>query len=215
MNTEQNQPSVFAVASDAEWNFGDCPDEQLHWCDVYEHARDNELVVATVDHYRASGRWVSSGIFPDHWNNLLGKMLVDAFREFPAVPFMSVDAETRAARCRKLDQVRRQIHVQVCKDGSVYHEGDLHLRIHPSASMSDVDRVVRPYLREKRGGQTPTHRLQYLTLARLFEQKGNWGSVIDQLEKGGSALADYDESQRSTARRKATTNIADVVSRVV
>ncbi len=215
MSSDQNQPSVFAVAPDAEWNFADCPDEQLHWCDVYEHARDNELVVATVDHYRASGRWVSSGIFTDHWNNLLGKMLVDAFREFPAVPFMAVDAETRAARCRKLDQVRRQILVQVCKGGSAYHEGDLLLRIHPKASMSDVDRVVRPYLREKRGGQTPAHRLQYLTLARLLEQRGNWGSVIDQLEKAGSSLADRDDSQCSTAKRKAATHIADVVSRVV
>lgn len=218
MSRDDNHPSVFADAYlDAEWQFEGCPPEQLHWLNFYEHGRENELLVAAVEYYRAKGLWETPGIFPDHCSNLLGKAFINAFPEFPRLPFLSLNAAERAARCQKLDGLRRQIHVHICEDGkSAPHLGGSFLvRIHPHANKEHLKKAIAARLRDQRGGQSPQDRLQNLALARLFRHFGGWGPVIRHLEKAGSNLVELDDTQRTHAKRKAKVAVETVLMRLV
>lgn len=218
MSRDDNHPSVFAEAyPDPEWHFEGCPPEQLHWLDFYEHGRDNELFVAVVEYYRAKGVWATPGIFPDHCASLLGKAFIDAFPEFPRLPFRSLHADERAARCLKLDRLRRQIHVHICESGKSARQvgGSFLVRIHPNADKNHVKKEIWKRLRDQRGGQAPEDRLQNLALARLFRHFGGWGAVLRHLEKAGSKLVELDDTRRTHAKGKAKVAVDTVLLRLV
>lgn len=218
MSRDHNYPSVFGdTYPDDEWQFVGCPPDQQHWLDVYEHGRDNELLVAAVECYRTKGLWETPGIFPDHCANLLGKAFIDAFPEFPRMPYNSLDAAERAARCHKLDRLRRQLHVHICEGGksAVHVGGSFLVRIHPNAKKSDVAKAIWKHLRDHRGGQAPEDRLKNLALTRLFRHFGGWAPAIGHLEKAGSNLVELDDTQRTHAKRKAGAAIDAVLMRLV
>lgn len=217
MNSDQNPPSVFAVASDSEWQFSNCPPDQLHVCDIYEHARENEAVVAMVALSRTRKMWASPGLFPDPSSALLGKALFEAFPEFPGRSFLDLDATVRAERCRRLNRIRQ--HIQVCiydDPGAHKHsEGTVLMRIHRRAPRAAVMKAIGKINQERQGPQRPDKNLQYLAMTRLYKKLGSWPSVLQHLDKLGDDLSSRNVEQCSKDKAKAISNIENVLRRIV
>lgn len=215
MNSEH--PHSSAPISELDWRFTDCPATQWHWCDIYEHARDNDLFVELAKWYRAGRPWISPGIFPDKSSAILGKAFIDGFPDFPRKSFLSLDSAVRREICQRLDKIRRHVHVGLYKDARLDgpSEGTVLLRIHHRAPRAAVLAAIDGIVRDERGCQLPSKRLQYLALLRLYNHFKRWGAVLNYLEKSNSELSELNESRCSKAKAKATYNIDRMVQRVV
>jgi len=97
-----------------DWNFSSCPSDELRWCDVYEHAREDQRLIQEVEAMRRSGHWSQSleDRFIDSRYASIGQLLFELFPEFPATPFLKVDAVSRQQRCRELNARRSDLLVQ-------------------------------------------------------------------------------------------------------
>lgn len=217
MNSLHHQASLFAVSSDPEWQFDTCTTKQLHWCDIYEHARDNKLVAEMVASYRSKKEWTAAGLFPDPSSSILGKALIDAFPEFPAASFLSLNATVRAERCRLLDRLRGKLQVGLYpeRDSPGDSEETFLLRIHRRAPRAAVMRALSELAQVGPGPQRPDKNLQYLALVRLYKRLGNWPAVLRHLEKVGHVLSQKNESQCSKYNKKAASNIENVFRRIL
>lgn len=219
MNTwVQKRVSIpVSVLSDDEWRFDACPTKQLHWCDMYEHARDNKLVAEMVASYRSKKEWAVAGLFPDTSSSVLCKAFIDAFPEFPAAPFLSLNATVRAERCRLLDRLRGKLQVGFYNErGSLrLSEETVVLCIHRRAPRAAVMRALTELVQVGPGPQRPNKNLQYLALVRLYKRHGNWPAVLRHLEKVGHALSRKNESQCSKDNKKAVSNIDNVLRRMM
>lgn len=100
-----------------EWDFSSCPQDQLHWCSMYEHSRDNEKVVDAVKHFRASGAWRAEDrvLFPDERYRRMAERLFELFPEFPHIPYLQILPSDRRCRCEDLNQLRTKLVVLVTK----------------------------------------------------------------------------------------------------
>jgi hypothetical protein len=217
MSSHLMEPSLFAISSDPEWQFETCPTKQLHWCDIYEHARDNKRVVEMVARYRSKNEWAVSGLFLDQSSSVLGKALIDAFPEFPAGPFLSLKATVRADRCRLLDCLRSKLQVDLIDDCGSHGKSEetILLRIHRRAPRAALMRAVCELAQEGLGPQRPDKNLQYLAVARLYVKLGGWPAVLRHLEKVGHDLSMKNESQCSKYKKKAASNIESALRRVL
>lgn len=97
-----------------EWNFSECPSDQLRWCDVYEHAREDLRLIEEVEAMRCSGHWSQAMLdrFIDSRYASMGQMLFTLFPEFPGTPFLRLDAALRQQRCHQLNSRRSDLLVQ-------------------------------------------------------------------------------------------------------
>lgn len=217
MNSHDRQASLFAVSFDPEWQFEKCPEKQLHWCDMYEHMRDNKLVLAMVARYRRTKEWTAAGLFPDHSSSALGKAFIDAFPEFPEVPFLSLNATMRAERCLLLDGFRGKLQVGLYDghDANGSPKDTVLVRIHRRAPRAAVMRALAELAPAEPGPQRPGKNLQYLSLARLYQRLVTWPAVLRHLDKVGHKLSLKNESQCSKANKKAVGNIENVLSRIL
>ena len=202
---------------DEDWRFDACPEDQRHWCDIFEHARENKLVVEMVDQYRSTGTWPADGLSLDGSSQMLAKLFIDAFPEFPVRPFLFLPTNVRQDRCRHLTRVRDQLQVRVCADAlpRTKSEDDVVVVIRRNAPRSKVMKLLGPHLKECRGPQRSTERLNYLAKLRLYNHFGRWSAVIDHLEQVGSTLAKVSETKYSKDKKKAAANIASVFCRIV
>jgi hypothetical protein len=100
-----------------EWDFSSCPQDQLHWCSVYEHSRDNEKVVDAVKHFRASGAWRAEDrvLFPDERYRRMAERVFELFPEFPLTPYLVISPIERRGRCVELSELRSELVVFVIK----------------------------------------------------------------------------------------------------
>jgi hypothetical protein len=98
-----------------EWDFSSCPNDQLHWCAVYEHSRDNDKVVDAVKHFRASGSWRAEDrvLFPDERYRRMAERVFELFPEFPLTPYLLLGADERKRRCLTLESLRSVLAVHV------------------------------------------------------------------------------------------------------
>jgi hypothetical protein len=78
-----------------------------------------------------------------------------------------------------------------------------------------VMKMIGPHLKECRGPQRPTERLNYLAELRLSKKFGRWNAVIDYLDEVGSTLASVSETKFSKDKKKAVVNIESVLRRIV
>ena len=219
MNTwVQKRVSIpVSVLSDDEWRFDACPTKQLHWCDIYEHARDNKLVVEMVSSYRNKKEWTDEGHFADPSSSILGRAFIDAFPEFPAAPFLSLNATVRAERCRLLDRLRGKLQVGFYNANGAprLSEETVVLCIHRRAPRAAVMRALTELAQVGPDRQRPGKNLQYLALVRLYKKHGNWPAVLRHLEKVGHILLQKNESQCSKYNKKAASNIVNVLRRIM
>ena len=97
-----------------DWNFSSCPSDQLRWCDVYEHAREDQHLIEEVEVMRRNGHWsqTMNDRFIDSRYASISQLLFELFPEFPATPFLKVDAVSRQQRCRELNARRSDLLVQ-------------------------------------------------------------------------------------------------------
>ena len=100
-----------------EWDFSACPPDQLRWCDIYEHARENQKVIKAVEHFRESGEWLESdrNLFPDNHYRSMATLFFTQFSEFPQIPFLKIAETDRVKRCALLDAERAVRVVNVLK----------------------------------------------------------------------------------------------------
>lgn len=217
MISQNQQASLFAVSPDPEWQFENCPEKQLHWCDIYEHARENKLVLAMVARYRGAKEWTTTGHFPDQSSSVLGKAFVDAFPEFPEAPFLSLNATARAERCRQLDCLRGKLQVGLFEARASQSQSEemVLLSIHRRAPRAAVMRAVNKLVQLAPGPQRPGKNLQYLALVRLYKRLDSWPAVLRHLENVGHVLSKKDESQCSKCNKKATSNIESAFRRIM
>lgn len=217
MISQNQQASLFAVSFDPEWQFENCPQKQLHWCDIYEHARENKLVLAMVARYRRTKEWTTTGHFPDQSSSVLGKAFVDAFPEFPEVPFLSLNAAVRVERCRLLDRLRSKLKVALYEGNGARSlpEETVLLRIHRRASRAEVLRALAELTQVGPEPQRPKKYLQHLSLARLYRRLDTWPAVHLHLDKVQHELSEKNPSQCSKANKKAGSNIKSVLSRIL
>ena len=98
-----------------EWDFTDCPKEELRWCDVYEHARQSAKHISEVESMRRDGHWSQTTLasFIDDRYARVGQKLFELFTEFPEAPFLMIDPKSRAVRCQELNELRRSLLVQI------------------------------------------------------------------------------------------------------
>jgi len=88
-----------------EWDFTDCPDEEVEHCAFYEFARESEKTMAHVDELRAKGNW-NSGYFPgdaDYYTREWFLKFFKLFEEFPKLPWLKIEKTSRkrrSAQCR-------------------------------------------------------------------------------------------------------------------
>lgn len=200
-----------------EWRFTSCPEDQRHWCDIYEYARSNSSVVEMVARYRAAGVWDDPGLFPDRCSNLLGKTFFDAFPEFPERPFLSLPRASRAARCLSLNKLRDELALRIHRPGGGYtnSQATWSLEIHPNASREIISQILNRLHPEHRGGQHPIDRLKFLSVYRLIEIVGKAKDVPDFVATQKAALAVKDESAVARDKRKAKELINGVLKRIL
>lgn len=100
-----------------EWDFSSCPEDQLHWCAVYEHSRDNAQVVDAVKHFRASGAWRAEDrvLFPDERYRRMAERVFELFPEFPLTPYLVISPSERRGRCVELSKLRSELVVYVIR----------------------------------------------------------------------------------------------------
>ncbi len=98
-----------------EWDFGSCPKDQLCFCDVYEHARENPLVLEAVQHLRSSGDWRPDPRLPLPWSRYAAVVieLFSLFPEFPGTPFLLINPILRKERCDRLNELRMRLAIQL------------------------------------------------------------------------------------------------------
>lgn len=202
---------------DAEWRFTTCPEDQRHWCDIYEYARHNKDVVEMVARYRAAGVWDDPGLFPDRCSNLLGKMFFDAFPEFPERPFLSLPRASRAARCSSLNKLRNELALRIHTPGGGYtnSQATWSLEIHPSSSRASILQMLDRSHAEHRGGQHPIDRLKFLSVYRLIKIVGKAKDVPNFIATQRAALAVKDETAVARDKRKAVELIKGVLKRLL
>jgi hypothetical protein len=200
-----------------EWRFTSCPEDQRHWCDIYEYARSNSTVVEMVARYRSAGVWDDPGLFPDRCSNLLGKMFFDAFPEFPVRPFLSLPAASRTARCSSLNKLRGELALRIHKPGGGYtnSQATWSLEIHPSASRESILRMLDRSHAEHRGGQHPIDRLKFLSVYRLIKIVGKAKDVPNFIATQRAALAVKDETAVARDKRKAEDLVKGVLKRIL
>jgi hypothetical protein len=203
--------------ADVEWRFTSCPEDQRHWCDIYEYARHNQSVREMVAGYRAGGVWDDPGLFPDRCSNLLGKMFFDAFPEFPERPFLSLPGASRTARCSSLNKLRNELALRIHRPGGGYtnSQATWSLEIHPSASRESILQMLDRSHAEHRGGQHPIDRLKFLSVYRLVTSLGKARKVLAHIASQRAAISVTDEFAVSRDKGKAMKLITDVLSRIL
>jgi|APTNR8051073442_1049403.scaffolds.fasta_scaffold03366_9 hypothetical protein len=112
---QKRQSTPMSELHQKEWDFSTCPKDQLHWCSVYEHSRENKKVVKAVEHYRASGAWSDQDreMFVDDGRWRMAQRLFELFPEFPQSPFLEIPTVERRNRCAELSQLRSELTVRV------------------------------------------------------------------------------------------------------
>jgi len=91
-----------------EWDFTDCPDEEVEHCAYYEYSRESEKTKAYVAELRANGNW-NSGLYPgdaEYYERSWFLNFFKVFEEFPSLPWLKIEKssrENRSAKCRKLE----------------------------------------------------------------------------------------------------------------
>lgn len=111
---KKSQSKKIALAKE-EWDFSTCSKEEVRWCDVYEHLREDKAFIEEVEMMRARNIWSETAMarFSDHRYADLAMKLFLLFPEFPESPFLSIHSEERAARCRKLNEQRQNYILQI------------------------------------------------------------------------------------------------------
>lgn len=206
-----------APLADVEWIFTSCPEDQLHWCDIYEYSRENQEVRQMVADYRDTGVWSDPGLFPDRCSNLLGKMFFEAFPKFPEEPFLSLPLQSRIVRCSALNKLRNELALRRHRPGAGYTNSQKtwSIEIHPSASRDSILQMLERWNIEHRGGQDPIDRLKFLAVLRLVKSLGKARRVLDHISSQRAPLAVKDESAISRDKGKAKKLIADVLNRIL
>ena len=107
---KMSQPEKIALAKE-EWDFTACPPEQLKWCDVYEHLREDKEFLPEVELMLAVNTWSASALerFPSSKHAEIAKVFITLFPEFPYTPFLSINPTSRAERCVEMEQRHRVI----------------------------------------------------------------------------------------------------------
>lgn len=107
---KKSQPKKIALPKE-EWDFTACPPEQLKWCDVYEHLREDKAFIREVEGMRDLNMWSATALesFPGTKHAEIAKVFFTLFPEFPHTPFLSINPTSRAERCTQMDQHRKAI----------------------------------------------------------------------------------------------------------
>lgn len=107
---KKSQPEKIALAKE-EWDFTACPPEQLKWCDVYEHLREDKEFLPEVESMRKLNMWSATALerFPSSKHAEIAKVFITLFPEFPDTPFLAINPTSRADRCMCMDQHRKTI----------------------------------------------------------------------------------------------------------
>lgn len=204
-------------ASDFEWCLFKCPEEQEHWCDIYEHARDNHVVVAAVREYREKKHWSHPGMFLNPCHELVARRFFDAFPEFPAVPFLSIPEHARSSRCAGLNNVRSEMrarHHPALKQ-TVAPAGMHLLEITQDMNKDDWSRIRRLFVSKSGRQRSSTDRLRDLSIIRLYRKHSSWEKVEHFLDLMRIRLFSDHHSQLSRGATKAVKDIETVLRRVL
>lgn len=94
-----------------EWDFTACPPEQLKWCDVYEHLREDKAFTRELESIRKVNTWSAAALerFPSTKHAEMAKVFITLFPEFPNTPFLAINPTSRAERCMEMDRHRKTI----------------------------------------------------------------------------------------------------------
>lgn len=171
---------LVAPFSDVEWRFFDCPEEQQHWCDIYEYARLNPRAVNAVEQYRFMGYWCQKAFIPSTSQQQFAGRFFDAFPEFPAKPFLSIAGRERRSRCAELNKLRlslraRQLPIdkksKISKRMMVWEVAD-------DITEEEWHRLWTNFNGKQGRRRGAEDRLKDLSLLQLYRYRKSWESVV-------------------------------------
>ena len=203
--------------SEFEWSLFKCPEDQEHWCDIYEHARDNPQVLDAVKEYREKKHWPLPGMFLNPCHELVACRFFDAFPEFPAVPFLSLPEHIRRSRCAALNKERSEMrarHHPALKQ-TLAPPGMHLLEITQNMNNADWSRIRRLFGSKAGRQRSSTDRLRDLSIIRLYRKCSSWENVEQFLDEMRIRLFSDHHSQLSRGATKAIKDIETVLRRVL
>lgn len=203
--------------SDSEWSLFKCPEDQLHWCELYEHARDSQKVITAVQEYREKKQWSDPGMFQNPCHELVACRFFDAFPEFPEKPFLSVPENDRRSRCAALnmerDGMRTRHHPALSQ--TVVPQGMHLLEITADMNSADWKRLKRWFSSKAGRQRSSIDRLRDLSILRLYRKCRSWERVEQFLDEMHIRLFSDHHSQLSRGAAKAVKDVESVLCRVL
>ena len=203
--------------SDFEWRFFDCPDDQLHWCDVYEYCRNNPRAVEAVEGYRFMGHWCQKALMPNPSQQQLACHFFDAFPEFPTKPFLAIDGQIRRMRCAKLDKERaslrgRQLPVNTKREIS---KGMLVLEVAEDVTEEEWHRIWTSFNGKQGRRRGAEDRLRDLALLQLYRYRKSWPSVLEFVTEKRIHLFSDDQNHLGRCGNRAVEDMKSVFRRLL
>lgn len=201
--------------SDFEWRFFDCPSDQQYWCDIYEHARNNPRVVASVVVCRSVGYWDWAGLFVSPWHEQLATSFFEAFPEFPKTPFLALDGETRRIRCAALNKKRFALKAgeHPIKAKFTSSKGVRLLVLSEDPTKEELDSVWKALKNKIGRRRTSAERLRDLSVLQLYRYRKTWENVASHLKK--LPLFSENVSQLCRGGTRAIEDIKNVLDRIL
>lgn len=203
--------------SDCEWRFFDCPEDERHWCDIYEHSRNNEEVVEAVAEYREHRCWGYPDMFPSPGHLHIGSQFFDAFPEFPKVPFLALEGQARRIRCAQLTTERQQMRVRhLCaKQPAVVSSGMQLWEVRADITKEEQDRIGRESGVKIGRRRVSADRLKDLSILQLYRYRKPWENVVSYLDDVRPRLFSKGVSPLCNAGKRAVADIQTVLNRIL
>lgn len=179
--------------SDFEWRFFECPEEQQHWCDIYEYTRNNPRAVEAVAQYRFMGHWFQKALIPNPCQQQLACRFFDAFPEFPKMPFLAIEGRVRRMRCAKLDKERLNSRARLhpIKTKLEVSKGTLVWEVAEDITEQEWHRIWLNFNGKQGRRRVAADRLGDLSLLQLYRFLKSWDSVLEFVtEKGICQFSD-------------------------
>lgn len=202
---------------DAEWKLFTCPEDQTHWCDIYEHARENAAVVAAVEQYRKTKIWPRPDMFINACHQFVACRFFDAFPEFPARPFLSIPNHERHTKCASLDMERDGMKARHHSPMTqvVAPDGMRLLEISENITREEWDRLWKHYPQKKGKKRLSADRIRDLSALRLYNFVGTWDAVADHLDAMLIRLFAKNTDQLGRTGSRAAKDTSTVLRRIL
>jgi hypothetical protein len=203
--------------SDLEWRFSACPDNQQHWCDVYEYARHNPRAVEAVTQYRVCGHWFQQALMPHPSQQELASLFFDAFAEFPKKAFLAIGGAERRKRCAALEKERLRLRAQQLpiKTKREVSKGMVVLEVAEDVTEKEWHRIWTKFNGKQGRRRASADRLRDLSLLQLYRYKKSWPSVLQFLTEKQICLFSADQIHLGRCGNRAVEDMKSVFRRIL